>query len=204
MTATGLESEVESNTQPDLSHWCSILGDGVPWDKWTIFNNLPKHQQSKWVNFWAAVRLDASGTVSASSVRPRSGAVEVFFCHVVPSRRKGQNLGFGFDFCFTALQHIWGHFGRGQLPWPHSSWASLLGSLTVLSAHSSASKWQLLFWNQRKRENGRRNVFMTKSPRKNVPDVGIELGAACMPSGHASDRATAFGHKIWIKRQSLL
>ena len=22
---------------------------------------------------------------------------------------------FGFDFCFTALQHILGHFGRGQL-----------------------------------------------------------------------------------------
>ena len=34
---------------------------------------------------------------------------------------------------------------------------------------------------------------MTKSPRKNVPDVGIELGAACMLSGHASDRATAPG-----------
>ena len=32
---------------------------------------------------------------------------------------------------------------------------------------------------------------MTKSPRKNVPDVGIELGAAYMPSEHASDRATA-------------
>ena len=32
---------------------------------------------------------------------------------------------------------------------------------------------------------------MTKSPRKNVPDVGIELGAACMPSELASDRATA-------------
>ena len=31
---------------------------------------------------------------------------------------------------------------------------------------------------------------MIKSPRKNVPDVGIELGAACKPSGHASDRAT--------------
>ena len=30
---------------------------------------------------------------------------------------------------------------------------------------------------------------MTKSPRKNVPDVGIELGAACMPSEHASDTA---------------
>ena len=34
---------------------------------------------------------------------------------------------------------------------------------------------------------------MTKTPRKNVPDVGIELGAACMPSEHASDRATAPG-----------
>ena len=34
---------------------------------------------------------------------------------------------------------------------------------------------------------------MTKSPRKNVPGVGIELGAACMPSGNASDRATAPG-----------
>ena len=51
----------------------------------------------------------------------------------------------------------------------------------------------MVFLNQRKRENGRRNVFMTKSPQKNVPDVGIELGAACMPSEHASDRATAPG-----------
>ena len=34
---------------------------------------------------------------------------------------------------------------------------------------------------------------MTKSPRKNVPDVGIELGAACMPSELASDRATVSG-----------
>ena len=33
---------------------------------------------------------------------------------------------------------------------------------------------------------------MTKSPRKNVPDVGIELGATCMPSGNATDRAA--GH----------
>ena len=65
------------------------------------------------------------------------------------------------------------------------------GSLPVLSAHSFASNWQLLFLSQRKRENGPRNVFMTKSPRKNVPDVGIELKAACMPSEHASDRATA-------------
>ena len=34
---------------------------------------------------------------------------------------------------------------------------------------------------------------MTKSPRKNVPDVGIEVGAACMPSELASDRVTAPG-----------
>ena len=34
---------------------------------------------------------------------------------------------------------------------------------------------------------------MIKSPRKNVPDVGIELATACMPSEHASDRATAPG-----------
>ena len=100
-----------------------------------------------------------------------------------------------FGFCFTALQHILGHFGRGQLTWPHCSWASLLDSLPVLSAHSFASNWQLLFLNQRKRENGRRNVFMTKSPRKNMPDVGIELRAACMPSEYASDRATAPGKR---------
>ena len=34
---------------------------------------------------------------------------------------------------------------------------------------------------------------MTKSPRKNVPDVGMKLGDVCMASGHASDRATAPG-----------
>ena len=39
---------------------------------------------------------------------------------------------------------------------------------------------------------------MTKSPRKNLPDVGIELGAACMPSGHASDRATAPGINVSV------
>ena len=44
-----------------------------------------------------------------------------------------------FDFCFMALQHILGHFGHGQLTYPHCSWASLLSSLPVLSAHSFAS-----------------------------------------------------------------
>ena len=34
---------------------------------------------------------------------------------------------------------------------------------------------------------------MTKSPRKKVLDVGIQLGAACMPSVHASDQATMPG-----------
>ena len=46
---------------------------------------------------------------------------------------------FWFDFCFTALQHILRHFGCGQLAYPHCSWASLLGSLPVLTAHSFAS-----------------------------------------------------------------
>ena len=45
-----------------------------------------------------------------------------------------------FDFCVIALQHILGNFGHGQLPLPHCSWASLLGSLPVLSAHSFAGK----------------------------------------------------------------
>ena len=39
---------------------------------------------------------------------------------------------------------------------------------------------------------------MTKSPRKNVPDVGIELGAACMPSKLASDRAMQNGQSSLI------
>ena len=30
--------------------------------------------------------------------------------------------------CFTALRHFSGHFGRGQLTYPHYTWASLLGS----------------------------------------------------------------------------
>ena len=95
--------------------------------------------------------------------------------------------------------HFLGHFGRGRLTYPHCSWASLLGSLPVLSAHSVVSNWQLLFLNLRKRENGHRNVFMTKSPRKTVSDVGIELGPACMPSELASDQATApSSMKKWL------
>ena len=44
---------------------------------------------------------------------------------------------------------------------------------------------------------------MTKSSRKIVPDAGIELGAACMRSGHASDRATASGTSTKRKRTNV-
>ena len=40
---------------------------------------------------------------------------------------------------FMALQHDLGHFRHCQLTHPHRSWASLLGSLSVLSAHSFTS-----------------------------------------------------------------
>ena len=36
---------------------------------------------------------------------------------------------------------------------------------------------QMLFLNQRKRKNGHRNIFMTKSSRKDVPDARIDRGA---------------------------
>ena len=109
-------------------------------------------------------------------------------------------FGYWSDFCSTALQHILGHFGRGQLILSYCSWASLLGSLPALSALSFASNWQLLFLNQRKRIAVDMFSWMfyifTKSPRKNVPGVGIEIGAACIPSENASDRATAPGY-LW-------
>ena len=39
-----------------------------------------------------------------------------------------------------------------------------------------------------------------------MPDVGLELGTACMPSGHASDRATAPGdqHEVMIESLYLI
>ena len=86
-------------------------------------------------------------------------------------------------YCFTALRHILGHFERGHLAYPHCSWASLLGSLPVLSAHSFANNWQMPFLNQRKGDDERRNFFMTKFPRKNVPGVRIEPATVCLPGG---------------------
>ena len=70
--------------------------------------------------------------------------------------------------CFTALRHFSGHFGPGQLTYPHCSWASLLCRLLGLYAHSFASNWQLPFFNQQKGENGHRNFLMTLSPWNNV------------------------------------
>ena len=37
---------------------------------------------------------------------------------------------------FYALRHFSCHLGRGQLTYPHCSWANLIGSLPVLSAHT--------------------------------------------------------------------
>ena len=50
-------------------------------------------------------------------------------------------------------------------------------SLPVLSAHLFAINSRMLFLNQRKRKNGRRNIFMTKSSRKDVPDARVDRGA---------------------------
>ena len=76
--------------------------------------------------------------------------------------------------CFVAFQHFSGHVRRGHLTYPHCFWASLLGSLPVLSAHSFASNWQLPFLNQQKGENGCRNYFMTNLHGRMLPDVRIE------------------------------
>ena len=61
----------------------------------------------------------------------------------------------------------------------------------VLSVHSFAITciWQLLL-NQLKRKNGHRNIFMSKSSRKNVPDVGS------IPGPLASQSASILTEKI--------
>ena len=106
--------------------------------------------------------------------------------------------------CFTALWHILGHFGRGQLSYPHCSWASLLGGLQVLSAHSFASNWQLPFLNQRKRENGRKNYFLTNLHERMLPDVRIEPATICIPGRRACDRAIAPGSIVQVQQASHL
>ena len=81
--------------------------------------------------------------------------------------------------------------GRNQLSYPYCSWASLLGSLQVLSAHSFANNWQLPFLNQRKGENGQKNYFTTNLHQRILPDVRIEPATIHIPGRQASDRAIA-------------
>ena len=93
---------------------------------------------------------------------------------------------FWFDFCFTALQHILGNFGRGHPNYTVPGQASqavyqyLVHILSPVTDNYSS-------WISGRGRMAVDIFFMTKSPRKNVPDVGIELGAACIPSGHASN-----------------
>ena len=66
------------------------------------------------------------------------------------------------------------------------TWASLLGSLPVLSVHSYASNWQLPFLNQQKGENSRTNYFMANLKERMVSDVRIEPATVRIPGGRAS------------------
>ena len=89
-----------------------------------------------------------------------------------------------------------GSFRAGQLSYPHCSWANLLGSLQVLSAHSFANNWQLPFLNQWKGENGRKNDFMTNLHKRMLPDVRIEPATIRTPGRRASDRAITTGNIV--------
>ena len=63
---------------------------------------------------------------------------------------------------FTAVRCFNGHFVGGQLTFPHCSRANLLGSLPVSLVHIiSPVTDNYHFLNQRERDNGRRNCFMT-------------------------------------------
>ena len=92
--------------------------------------------------------------------------------------------------CFTALWHFFNSFRCGQSTYPHCSWASLLGSLPVLSAHSFASNWQLPFLNQRKGENCCRNYFMTNLYERMLLDMRIEHATIRTQGERTSDWAT--------------
>ena len=96
--------------------------------------------------------------------------------------------------CYMALQHIVGHFGRGQLTKPHCSWASLLGSLPVLGPILSPVTDNCPSWISRRERMVVDSFFITKSQWKNVLlDVRIEPATVRIPGGRASDRATAPG-----------
>ena len=105
--------------------------------------------------------------------------------------------------CLTALQHFSDHFGHGWLDYPHCSWASLLGSLPVLSAHSFFSNWQLPFLDQQE-ENSRRNYFMTNLHKRTLLNTRIEPATICIPVGCASDQATTLGYTVLRTKRFLV
>ena len=96
-----------------------------------------------------------------------------------------------------ALRHFSGHFGHGQLTYPHCTWATFLDNLQVLSINSFASNWQLPFSNQRKGENGLRNYFMTNRHERMLLDVKIKPVTVHIPGGGASHRASQPGSKCF-------
>ena len=123
------------------------------------------------------------------SVRPKSSLIWIYtFCPDMSVQKRVIFMVGWLYWCFTALQHFSGHFGHGQLICSHCSWASLLGSLLVLSAHSFDSNWQLPFLIQRKGENGRRNYFMTNLLERMLSGMRIEPTTVCIPGGRGSDR----------------
>ena len=61
----------------------------------------------------------------------------------------------------------------------------------LISAHSFASNWQLLFLNQRKGGNGRRNYFLANLHESMGPHVRIEPATVHIPGSRGSDRADA-------------
>ena len=91
-----------------------------------------------------------------------------------------------FDFCFTALQHILDHFGHSQLPLPYCSWASLLGSFPVLSAHILPVTDICSSWISKRRTMAVESCLWPSLHEKNAPDMGIKLKEASMPSSHAT------------------
>ena len=96
--------------------------------------------------------------------------------------------------CFTALRHFSGHFRCGQLTYQHCSWASLLGSLPVLSARSFTSNFQLPFLNQQKGKNCHWNYFMTNLHERMLPDMRIEPTNVHILSGRTSGLSTMPGY----------
>ena len=98
-----------------------------------------------------------------------------------------------FGWCYTSMVNSWGHVGT--VSYSQCSWASLPEAGYQYLAHIfSPLTDKCSFLNQQKRKNGRRNIFMTKSSRKDVPGASIYRNASWFPSDIATDRAIAPGY----------